>query len=97
MYCNFKCAKVELYYYNVASMADCFFTFSLAYCIDPGTPKYGNRKVSSVDGGFADGTVVYFYCNAQYKLIGGKKIICTKGKWNGKKPICQSQGNMLHV
>ncbi len=64
----------------------------LANCVDPGTPKNGYRAVSSADGGFADGTVVYFYCNAHYKLSGAKKIVCTKGKWSGKKPFCQSQG-----
>ena len=62
-------------------------------CADPGTPLHGSRTVDSEDGGFYDGTTVSFQCNANYKLSGAKKIVCTKGKWSEKKfPLCISQG-----
>ena len=62
-------------------------------CADPGTPLHGSRTVDSEDGGFSEGTTVSFQCNANYKLSGAKKIVCTKGKWSEKKfPLCISQG-----
>ena len=63
-----------------------------AICNDPGTPAHGYRSIIPLFDGFSDGTVVSFVCNRNYKLIGAKKIICIKGRWNGKKPVCQSLG-----
>lgn len=67
--------------------------FFLEYCVDPGTPVHGSRNVDRTDGRFPDGTTVSFQCNANYKLSGAKKIVCTKGRWSEKKlPWCISQG-----
>ena len=54
---------------------------------------HGSRNVNSKHGEFPDGTIVSFQCNANYKLIGAKKIVCAKGKWSERKlPLCISQG-----
>lgn len=66
-----------------------------AECDDPGRPINGGRTVSSEDGRFPAGTVISFYCNALYTLVGAKKITCSVLKntyhWNGKVPKCYSQ------
>ena len=54
---------------------------------------HGSRNVTGAAGGFPDGTIVSFQCNANYKLLGAKKILCIKGKWSEKKlPLCVSKG-----
>ena len=62
-------------------------------CADPGTPLHGSRTVNSKDGGFSEGAIVSFQCNTNYKLIGAKKIVCSKGKWSEEKfAQCLLQG-----
>ena len=65
----------------------------LADCDDPGTPRHGYRKVSSIGIGFPVGAVISFHCNETYQLNGTKKIECNShNRWSGKVPKCLSQG-----
>lgn len=75
----------------------CFSLSISANCPDPGFPAHGNRTVhvSPARRPMDDGTVISFSCDPNYTLRGAKKIICMKGRWNGKKPICKASG-MYH-
>ncbi|RMX39586.1 hypothetical protein pdam_00023117 [Pocillopora damicornis] len=84
---------MEMYWVIKASLELIFVMASMvvmssANCPDPGFPAHGNRTVSPVD----DGTIISFSCDPNYTLRGAKKIICIKGRWNGKKPICKASG-----
>lgn len=64
---------------------------SSANCSDPGIPRHGSRTVWP-SGRFSDGTIIIFSCNSFYNLTGAKKILCSKGRWSGKRPTCQPPG-----
>ncbi|XP_068683795.1 complement factor H-related protein 4-like [Montipora foliosa] len=66
--------------------------FVSADCDDPGTPRHGQRKVSSSGIGFPVGAVISFHCDKTYQLNGTKKIECNShNRWSGKVPKCLSQ------
>ncbi|CAH3128057.1 unnamed protein product [Pocillopora meandrina] len=93
---------MEIYWVIKASLELIFVMASMvvmssANCPDPGFPAHGNRTVhvSPARRPMDDGTVISFSCDPNYTLRGAKKIICMKGRWNGKKPICKASGCSL--
>lgn len=83
---------MEMYWVIKASLELIFVMASMvvmssANCPDPGFPVHGSRTMRHpMDGR----TTIIFSCDPNYTLRGAKKIMCTKGRWNGKKPICKA-------
>lgn len=70
----------------------CFFLLILVNCLDFGFFVYGNRNVFYARRLMDDGIIISFLCDFNYIFRGVKKIICIKGRWNGKKLICKVLG-----
>ncbi|XP_058954534.2 complement component receptor 1-like protein [Pocillopora verrucosa] len=89
---------MEMYWVIKASLELIFVMASMvvmssANCPDPGFLAHGSRFVfHPVRRPMDDGTTISFSCDPNYALRGAKKIMCIKGRWNGKKPICKASG-----
>ncbi|XP_061859323.1 complement factor H isoform X2 [Colius striatus] len=65
----------------------------VAKCLPVEAPENGRIVMTGVFELFQEysfGHVIDFECNAKYKLVGAKEIICSSnGKWNNDVPQCQ--------
>ena len=53
-------------------------------CGDPGTPRNGRRLLT--------GSVVKYYCNSGYRLVGSWQRKCqSNGKWSRSLPSCKRE------
>ncbi|XP_027736221.1 complement factor H [Empidonax traillii] len=62
-------------------------------CLPVEAPENGKIIMAGVfelDQEYSFGQVVHFECNAKYKLVGAKEIICSSdGRWSDDVPQCQ--------
>ncbi|NWY51518.1 CFAH factor, partial [Chionis minor] len=65
----------------------------VAKCLPPQAPENGRIIMTGafeLSQEYSFGQVVNFECNAKYKLVGSKEIICSSnGKWNSDVPQCK--------
>ncbi|XP_051481399.1 complement factor H [Apus apus] len=65
----------------------------VAKCLPVQAPENGRMVMSGafeLDREYSFGQVVNFECNAKYRLVGSKELICSSnGKWNSDVPECQ--------
>ncbi|KAL1774841.1 C4b-binding protein beta chain isoform X2 [Sigmodon hispidus] len=55
-------------------------------CEPPGIPTHGYFEGES----FTSGSVVTYYCEDRYHLVGTQKLQCIDGEWNSSYPVCES-------
>ncbi|KAL6079810.1 hypothetical protein STEG23_033901 [Scotinomys teguina] len=59
--------------------------FPLGDCDPPGIPSLGYFEGES----FTSGSVVTYYCEDGYRLVGTQKLQCIDGEWSGSYPTCE--------
>ena len=68
---------------------------TLAYCKDPGNVTNGTRVIDHAADEFYFGTIVRFWCDIGFELLGETAIQCVNGQadvsWNGSLPSCSSE------
>ncbi|XP_071807599.1 uncharacterized protein [Asterias amurensis] len=89
--CDFNCVKTageECGGYTTIAVYD----VTLGYCQDPGNVTNGTRVIDHAADEFYFGTVIRFWCDIGYELLGPTAIQCVNGQddvsWNGSLPSC---------
>lgn len=76
------------------------FFFPVAKCLPVEAPENGRIITTGafeLNREYSFGQVVNFECNAEYKLVGNKELICSSnGKWSSDVPQCQGKKKKRH-
>lgn len=89
-----KCLGFSLFFPFV------LFSFPVAKCLPVQAPENGRIITTGafeLGQEYSFGQVVNFECNAKFKLVGAKEIICSSnGKWNSDMPQCQGKKDNIY-
>nr|XP_044999034.1 C4b-binding protein beta chain [Jaculus jaculus] len=54
-------------------------------CDPPGNPVHGYFE----GGSFTSGSVITYYCEERYRLVGTRELQCIDGEWSSEPPACE--------
>lgn len=77
-----------------------FFFFPVIKCLPVQEPENGRIIMTGafeLGQEYSFGQVVNFECNAKYKLVGAKEIVCSaNGEWSSDVPQCKGKKDTIY-